>query len=625
MEKTLFQKKIQYLFKNLDSGYQKREAAFVALLSKTEHNYSARKKVVIHNWLHGEMKSNPHWKQFKDYQIFTWKYANEQPVFPQDCFLDTTSVQTFMTYVDAYNRNKSYPAPSKHQFDYQYLYYFNLELKQILFLKLQIISKNSEENYTISLTPSAYYTNKGISDYRGTLTKTETHYHLSVKNNFETVTFYFLLNQGFQNHQNIYGLSLELCYANLLPISKASLLTKHLLSPKEEKELYLSLNETEYLRTHAHSEAFLTKFQTKLSNLNDFMQHFTEESKENAYHTILYKSFASLSEILKHLNANKNYWVSNKRRAYKTFLESIQDKKETSCYVVTPIENSYLELFEQNTNKLIASTIESVKQGLTIEQIFVVPKVYKITESIQKTVQKLESHGILVKFFLLNSQEETSIESYDFLCTYPIDVALYRNVHDHKYRYYVSTSKEKLKKLWANFYEIKKKSYPLNEFLLEQERKDDDVLNALVGRWYHYYYGSRKYKNRYKIWKSELIIEKNAHVSYIDKGILTLEGEINTSFNPEHPFLYTTALESGSLTLTQLDRTDIYRGIFKAPILDKKLSTTLNMASIGFISKEKLEENEIRHILGNEKEGIVLEDAKMQERIIDYYNEVSGF
>jgi len=571
------------------------------------------------------MKSNPHWKQFKGYKIFTLKYANERAVFPQDCFLDSTSLEIFMTYVDDYNLNKSYPSTDTNEFHYKYLYYFNLELKKILFLELKIISKNSDENYTISLTPSSYYKDKGIGVYQGTLTKTETHYYISVKNNFETVTFYFLLKQSFQHHQNIYGLSLELCYATLLPISKTRVLTKHLLTQQEENQLYLSLNETEYLMTHTSSENFLKKFQTKLNNLNDFMHHSTQESKDDAYRNIFYNSFDSLNEILKHLNADKNYWVSNKRRAYKTFLESMKHKKETSCYIVTPIYNSYLELFDHHSNKLVESQIQSVKQGLKIEQIFVVSKEYQITNSIQKTVKKLESYGIIVKFVLLNSIQEASMESYDFLCTNHTDVALYRNVHDHKYRYYVSTSKEKLKKLWANFHKIDKISYPINEFLVEQQRKDDDVLNALVGRWYHYYYGSRKYKNRYKIWKSELIIQKDGTLQYIDKGVVTLQGEINTTFNQEHPVIYATAIESGSLTLSQLDRVDIYRGIFKAPLLDKKLSSSLNMASIGFLSKQTLQENDIRNILGNDEHGIILEDDKMQNRIIDYYNKLSGF
>jgi len=71
-------------------------------------------------------------------------------------------------------------------------------------------------------------------------------------------------------------------------------------------------------------------------------------------------------------------------------------------------------------------------------------------------------------------------------------------------------------------------------------------------------------------------------------------------------------MDLGSLALITFDERDIYRGIFKAPILDKQISSSLNMASFGFFSKEKLDDLLIKKILG--------EEDNIQSRINDYFN-----
>jgi len=73
------------------------------------------------------------------------------------------------------------------------------------------------------------------------------------------------------------------------------------------------------------------------------------------------------------------------------------------------------------------------------------------------------------------------------------------------------------------------------------------------------------------------------------------------------------------LALITFDERDIYRGIFKAPMLDKQISSSLNMASFGFFSKEKLDDLLIKKILG-EEDKILLEKYNIQSKINDYFN-----
>ena len=626
--KTLFQQKIKYIFETLVNG-NKRELVF--LFSTYKDKYNIRKKTVIDKWLKGEMKKLPKWK-YNKYHI-SIKEINGIVVFPENCFLDEESLEFFKNRVNQYIDNQLYIKKKSSSFEYKYIYYFNIEKKEIFQLELTVINQISNNQYSVSLKPSSFYQKKGIDNYIGTLIEEENYYHISVKNSFERVTFYFAVNNEFINNQ-VYGLSLELSSINGLPIAKTRVLCKAMLTEDEKKELYLFLNETEYLvynkkfnKYQNKNIRYFHKFYEKINNLKSFVEHsenlLKDELKNNAYYNIFYDIFDSFYEMSANIKLDKRYWTSNKRRVYKKFLESMANEKDTTCYIVTPLYDSYIYLFDEYSRDLVEYNIQLSKQGLKIEQIFVVSKEYQLNNFIQKMVKELISNGIIIRFVLLDDIKKlTSLYSYDFLCSNKDDnIALYRN--SFAYLYFISRSKNKNLKLKLDYKKIKKFSYSLDDFLLYKKKKDDNTLKELVGIWYHYSYGS--YKNDSEllmVWNSTLEIFENGEVEYRDKSEkVTLKGELNCEFNKEHPFIYLTAIESKSLALIQLDKQDIYRKIFKAPILDKQLSSTLNMASVGLFSKEKMEESTIRDILGGQDNSILREDTLMQDRINTYYNE----
>jgi len=627
MKKNLFQGKIAYLFDELK--FEGREKEFVAWFSKKGHNYSARKKVVINKWLLGEMSQNSY-SNFNDFPICQEKIDGVL-AFPKDCFSDTESLEAFKSRVDSYGLQQPYKTSQKFEFAYKYIYYYETQLKEIIYANIEIIEEVSpKKKYKIKITPPKIYKDR-VNNYEGYL-KIDEHgsYQLSTRNDVETINSYFVENRTLNStHNHLYGLTLRRSYDKKLPIAHKNMMTKKIVDTQEQTGFNLLLNELNLLSLEDDifnvdtniEQTVLNKFQKEIANLNTFLGNAKNLLNNDPYLNIFYDAFFSLYEASNFIKADKRYWVSNKREAYKIFLESTAQKKESTCYIVNPIYDSYIYLFDEDSPSLVNLNVQSAKKGLKIEHIFVVTREYEITNLIQKTVKKLESNGIVINFVLLDEIEKIAIDSYDFLCTNHNDVALYRNIYAHKYFYNITKFKDKTEKLLANYKKIKQISYSMNAFLIEQKSKNDKTLKRLVGKWYHYYYGSQKYKNKYKIWKSKLIIEGNGIVTYIDKEVISLKGEINTTFNPSHPFIYLTGTESATLALIQLDSVDIYRGIFKAPFLDKKLSSSLNMASIGFFSKKELEDDTIQKILGNDENGIVLEDDKMQDRIIEYYNE----
>ena len=626
MIQILFQKKINYLFEKLNM----KEKEFVLWFSKKGQKYGDRKKVVINKWLYGEMKKNPYWK-FNEYPISKEK-IDGSVVFKEDYFKDEESLEIFKERVDSYVSHKAYLSSPKEDFEYKYIYYFNNEMKEMFFLELKIIAKNSNRHYIVELIPSNFYKNKGIEKYVGTLTKNINHYYISVKNRFEIVTFYFLTNRGFENNNIVYGISLELSYSNLLPTSKKRAMTKQELTKEEREKLYLCLNETEYIISNEtfdnnkiEKRKYFDKFYEKIENLNSFVKTsqeiLKEEIKDDAYLNIFYDTFDSFYKTTRRIKLNKRYRVSNKKQAYMKFLDSVAHIDEAICYVVNPIYDLYIYLFDENSEDLIQHNINLAKQGLKMELIFVVSKEYQLNKFIQNMVNRLISQNIIVNFALLDDIKKlTFLDSYDFFCFNRDDIALYRATFAHKYLYNITLSKDKIRKLQSDYKKIKKISHTLDDFLIYQRKQDNDILERLIGTWYHYYYSSLKNNdNSLMIWKSKLNIKVNGEVTYIDEDKIVLKGVINTTFNKKHPFMYLTAIDSGSLALITFDERDIYRGIFKAPILDKQISSSRNMASFGFFSKEKLDDLLIKKILG-EEDKILLEKYNIQSKINDYFN-----
>ncbi len=316
-------------------------------------------------------------------------------------------------------------------------------------------------------------------------------YYISVKNSFETVTFYFLANIGFFSSEIIHGLSLELSSSNLFPTTKKRVLSKKRLTEREEAELYLTLNETAYLISNevfenndVNKRKYFNKFYEKIENLNDFLKKsqkiLREEIKDDAYLNIFYDTFDSFYKISLNVKYYKAYEVSNKREAYRKFLDNMKEKEDATCYIVNPIDDSYIYLFDENSKNLIEHNIKLAKEGLNIELIFVVSKKYQLNDFIQKMVKRLISHNIIVRFALLDDIKKLSLDSYDFLCSNRDDILVYRNRFGYKYLYTITLSQKKIIKIQSDYKKIKKASYPLDKFLLYQKEKNNDILRSLV-------------------------------------------------------------------------------------------------------------------------------------------------
>jgi len=423
-------------------------------------------------------------------------------------------------------------------------------------------------------------------------------------------------------------------YKRRVPLCNKSVLTKKRLTAKEKEELAIILNETEELILDEELKLsleypYFNKFYEKIQNIKLFLKNredfFREEINNSPYFNIIYDTFFSFCMIASKSKSKSKYWVSNKRRAYKTFLDSLSRIENSSCYIVNPIFDSYIYLFNDYSPKLINHNIECARKGLKIEQIFIAKRDYKINDFTQEMIKKLEDNGITVRFALLEDIEKIpKLKSYDFLYSNSLEsVGLYRSVDDYKYLYNVIVSPITILKLKATYKKIKKISLPLQSFLEYQNKIEDPLIEKLYGVWYHYSYGSIKEKNEPKIWEEKLEIEKNGDVFYMEEnGKIILKGKLNISFSLKDAFIYLIEPDSQNIILIKFNKDEVYKGIFRAPILDNSFQEDINMISFGFFSKKKLDIKVVKEILGEERKSVLIEDKKLQDRINNFLRKI---
>ena len=382
MKKNLFQEKIAYLFDELK--FEGREKEFVAWFSKKGHNYSARKKVVINKWLLGEMTQNSY-SNFNDFPICQEKIDGVL-AFPKNCFSDTESLEAFKIRVDSYGSDQIYRTPQKFEFTYKYIYYYETQLKEIIYANIEIIEEVSpKKKYKIKIIPPKMYKDR-VNNYEGYL-KIDEHgsYQLSTRNDVETINSYFVENRTLNStHNHLYGLTLRRSYDKKLPIAHKNMMTKKIVNTQEQTGFNLLLNELNLVSLEDEifnvdtdmEQTVLRKFQKEIANLNTFLGNAKNLLNNDPYLNIFYDAFFSLYEASNFIKADKRYWVSNKREAYKNFLESTAQKKESTCYIVNPIYDSYIYLFDEDSPSLVNLNVQSAKKGLKIEYIFVVTREY---------------------------------------------------------------------------------------------------------------------------------------------------------------------------------------------------------------------------------------------------------
>ena len=174
MEEYLFTKKVRYLFGELK--YTDDDFTMLFWDKDSKQILSSRKKAVIGNWITKGIKRNPHKFEFENYKIAKERVEGKL-AFSKESFL-IDSLEEFEERVDSYVKNRKY-SKDKFEFDYKYIYYFDIVTKEMNYLKIELIEPFNDK-IKIKLTPPDIY--EDAQPYYGVLETIPDYYYLGLKN-----------------------------------------------------------------------------------------------------------------------------------------------------------------------------------------------------------------------------------------------------------------------------------------------------------------------------------------------------------------------------------------------------------------------------------------------------------
>jgi hypothetical protein len=414
MKEKNFSIKIEYLFKRLELG----EEAFTKLFwNEKRSTLYTRKKSVIGKWLEGDI-DKPKGFYFDTYPIAKLQ-SKDKPFFSKSSFLEDSFIE-FKKRVDEYVNHITQP---KVYFEYKYLYYYNSDLAIVTYDNLETIEEIERGLYRVKLNPPILYKEQEFEPYYGKLQIIKDYYHFSIENSFERVTLYFMLNKGYKTNRTIYGLSLGLSFDKGFPVSRKMLLSKYILSAKEEREFYLNANENEILLADESSDSiysnkeenYLQNLNKKINNLATYTQKAnkildkdinkiknlkfdSEKLKQIGYSidTFLEKKQLESDDVLQKLIGTWHYYgygsLADENRKFKIWDMSVEIDvyKQVKYFIdgellfrgdINTTYNkykSYIRLYSINSSDLIITTFYNKEVYRKIFKVSVLSKQYGI-------------------------------------------------------------------------------------------------------------------------------------------------------------------------------------------------------------------------------------------------------
>ncbi|NEW60557.1 hypothetical protein GSY74_04610, partial [Sulfurovum sp. bin170] len=194
----LFVEKIKYLYKNIcdsdDDGLTK------LFCKPNSDRYNSRKRLMRNNWRKSSYKKRPDLlteRNFEKFGISGLKIENRR-VFS----LDSLLYEPFEEFKKRTDRYLEYTQQQSdltgYDIPHRYIYYFDTNIKKIVYYKITKIEHHNTNEYNIVLVSPAHY--KEAENLRGTYLIQHNLIYISVSNSFQTLTLSFGYNMGYNKN-----------------------------------------------------------------------------------------------------------------------------------------------------------------------------------------------------------------------------------------------------------------------------------------------------------------------------------------------------------------------------------------------------------------------------------------
>ena len=631
-----FSAKIDCIYKNIaNSDLTTLAALFLAPVKEDyKANIANRKAHISRKWLHQEKSDftpRTFKSEYKEYNFYKEIRIENRPLF-QDAFeFLELPLEEFCKRVYEYVSYKNSLYIDNENFTYNYLYIFknsyaSKDKNSIQEYQIHYGKKLSMNSMEITITPTD--ANEDES-YSGIARYKDSKLILQFENEWNFITV--ICSLEFMNHKTQYLIGILSGFSEFnkkIPGAKKVILTR--IKAFDTSRQYLTLNETELLYAEENSYKFnlssydylknhFQKYATKIDALDRL---FTNLSKSGAfnecYYQLAFREIHTINRIFQNITKGASYYVKNRYNVLKALFSSFDTRKYQRLTIATPIYGNYF-LFNHFSPE-IEETMHALERlhskGVRVEIVFIIMSCEReITPAFQKHLDRLEKIAKL--YFVQNELIENKVASIDLLCVEDSsgksDFVIYKPLQNFQQIFVLTKEYHLIEQLKTNYKTIlhyaKEYQPPLK--LEDYCIKHKGSIDALVGDWYLYVYGSKQ------LWEFKMTILGNNSVTLYYKGKVSDRGKI---INNQYQSIILVEDAGNSTTTAYLFDNNLQelRHAFLVKVVAKQYKSYNDMFSIGICSKEPIAKKDIQYILGEQKEHIHFIDDAIKARLSDY-------
>ena len=629
----LFYQKVNFIHETIA---QKNLTKFIELfyIEEKKTSFKNRKSYLSKSWLNPKNKNiSPRmFKEEYDRYKFSQLEIHGREIFESAEEFMEMDMESFSKRIKEYLSSKV-ELSSTEKIQYHYMYIFNINgvenNPKIDYYKIEYTKALLENEMGIMVIPPSHKESLEIANYHGTLKYQNNKIILTFQNHSDYISTIF--NSELANDYTKYLVGVGIGIADInqkIPVAKKVILTKERVEHIDE--LYLTLNETEFIYAKENSYKFkqksdesiapshLEKYVEKISMANQLFKRLTQtENYLSFYEQLAFKEFSAIDNILKSVKENQSYYVNYRKRVLDILLKSYEHEEYKKLYIVMPISDDD-NIFANQSSKalLLQEQFKQISRSVKIEIIFVLRhKEKKFEQEFQKFLSDVQKN-ITIRF-IWRSQIEHEVNSIDFLLTDKNNFVVSKLLRVHNPVFNIFKDATTIEEHEAMYRIVRNRSINYEELLTKGERgcqSLNPILKNLIGKWYFHLYGTQK------LWRGEIEIAKDSRVTAISENGERGKGEI--VHKTHQSIIFLEEIKTNRLVTITFDH-QAYKTAhaFTVQVVGKQFKSDLELLSIGLFSRQPIEREGFQTILGDVDEVRILENENIQKRLSEYLGE----
>jgi len=629
-KKHLFYEKIQCIYNNIAKKdiYKFTELFFI---KNGRASWDNRKSYLYKKWINPKDKiinSRMFKSEYEDYP-FSRLTVNGRRIFDSANEFISIDIEKFCSKIKSYIYSQVQLDNSK-DIEYKYMYVFNINgVIDSSCIDYYEINYNSVISNGVAITvyPPKHKNSLKIDLYSGVYEKQKNKIIMRFENDDDYISVIFNTDLINKHTKYLVGVGIGIADINQkIPIAKKVVLSKELIENSDE--LYLILNETEILSAKENSYkleysdknfnfSHLEKYIDKIHRLNTLLKKTSNQQIYGSfYKQLAFKEFSAINNIFQKIKEHRPYYVNYRKRVLDILINSYKSEQYKAIYMVMPIYQDD-NIFEQLSSKAIElqNELKRLSYIVKIEIIFVLNRCQdSFSYEFENFLSDICQHINI--YFVSKKHIENDVNSIDFLFTdrQNFVVTKFLRVSTPVFNFF--QDKATIDEHAVMYRKILNRSLSYKDFFEEKYNLCNSIspiLKSLMGKWYIYFYGTRK------LWIEKVEIHKDSTIVFLNNKI---KSRLEIIEKTNQSIILFEDIKTKQLLSVRFDN---YRckvnNAFLIKVVGKKFDTNLEVFTIGIMSRYCIDLENAQYILGDVDDIRFVEDISIQDRLSGYLAE----